>query len=269
MREKENQQVDMSSTMPEDGENHHHHQQPTAQRLGQRWMLLGHVTDAWKRFSRVLRRLRSKASCASDEAMRAQLDWSNTEFNDDWFEEVNNGIHVEQWREAYDGRTELRSAAATTGSAEPSVEVEDHRRLVSEPAVHHAGVEAAGRRAEHGASRGVRRQQQQQQQVEAISAASAENGYKGIRRYKTKWVTEIRPTRDSSTIWLGSYQTPGAAARAYDVGTFYCNKKRKHAYNFSDSIDHLPRRDEIDRLPPPQRKIRIQNLAKEVAERQL
>ncbi|CAM6039629.1 unnamed protein product [Sphagnum compactum] len=248
----------MSSTMPEDGENQQ--QQPTAPRLGQRWMLLGHVTDAWKRFSRVLRRLRSKASCASDEAMRAQLDWSNTEFNDDWFEEVaNNGIHEEQWREAYDGRT----AAATTGSAESSVEVEDDRRLVSEPAVHHAGVEAAGRRAEHGASRGVRRQQQQQEE------ARAEHGYRGIRRYKTKWVTEIRPTRDSSTIWLGSYQTPRAAARAYDVGTFYCNKKRKHAYNFPDSIDHLPPRDEIDRLPPPQRKIQIQNLAKEVAERQL
>lgn len=266
MREKENQQVDMSSMMPEDGENQQ--QQPTVQRLGQRWMLLGHVTDAWKRFSRVLRRLRSKASCASDEAMCTQLDWSNTEYDDDWFEEVaKSGIHEEQWREAYDGQTELRSAAATTGSAESSVEVEDHRRLVSEPAVHHAGVEAAGRRAEHGASRGVRRQQQQQE--EANSAASAEHGYRGIRRYKSKWVTEIRPTRDSSTIWLGSYQTPRAAARAYDVGTFYCNKKRKHAYNFSDSIDHLPPRDEIDRLPPPQRKIRIQNLAKEVAERQL
>lgn len=263
MGEKENQQVDMSSIMPEHGENQQ--QQPTVQRLGQRWMLLGHVTDAWKRFSRVLRRLRSKASCASDEAMCTQLDWSNTEYDDDWFEEVaKSGIHEEQWREAYDGQTELRSAAATTGSAESSVEVEDHRRLVSEPVVHHAGVEAAGRPAEHGASRGVRRQQQQQEE-----AASAENGYKGIWRYKTKWVTEIRPTRENSTIWLGSYQSPRAAARAFDVGTFYCNKKRKHAYNFSDSIDHLPPRDEIDRLPPPQRKIRIQNLAKEVAERQL
>jgi len=265
VREKEDQQVDMSSTMPEDDEN----QQQQQQRLGQRWMLLGHVTDAWKRFSRVLRRLRSKASCASDEAMRAQLDWSNTEYDDDWFKELeNNGIHEEQWREAYDGQTELRTAAATTGSAESSVEVEDHTRLVSEPAVHHAGVEEAGRRAENGASRGVRRQQQQQQE-EAISAASAEHGYRGIRRYKTKWVTEIRPTKDSSTIWLGSYQTSRAAARAYDVGTFYCNKKRKHAYNFPDSIDHLPPRDEIDRLPPPQRKIQIQNLAKQVAERQL
>ncbi len=265
MREEENQQVDMSSTMPEDGENQ---QQQEQQRLGQRWMLLGHVTDAWKRFSRVLRRLRSRASCASDEAMRDQLDWSNTEYNDAWFEEVaNKGIHEEQWREAYDGQTELRSAAATTGSVASSVEVEDHRRLVSEPAVYHAGVEAAGRRAEHGASRGVGRQQQQEE--EAISAASAEHGYRGIRRTKTKWVTEIRPTREKSTIWLGSYQTPRAAARAYDVGTFYCNKKRKHPYNFPDSIDHLPPRDEIDRLPPPQRKIQIQNLAKEAAERQL
>jgi hypothetical protein len=264
VREKENQQVDMSSTMPEDGENQ---QQPTAQRLGQRWMLLGHVTDAWKRFSRVLRRLRGKASCASDEAMRAQLDWSNTEFNDDWFKEVeNNGIHEEQWREAYHGQTESRTAAATTGSGESSVEVEDDTRLVSEPAVHLAGVEAAGRRAEHGASRGVRRQQQQQE--EAIIAASAKHGYRGIRRHKTKWVTEIRPTGDSSTIWLGSYQTPQAAARAYDVGTFYCKKKRKHDYNFPDSIDHLPPRDEIDRLPPPQRKTEIKNLANEVAERQ-
>ncbi len=256
--------------MPEDGENQQQQRRRhTEQRLDRRWMLLGHVTDAWKRFSRVLRRLRSKASCASDEAMHDQLDWSNTEYDDDWFEEVaNNGIHEEQRREAYDGQTELRSAAATTGSVASSVEVEDHRRLVSEPAVHHAGVEEAGRRAEHGASRGVRRQQQQQE--EAITAASAEHGYRGIRLHKTKkWVTEIRPTREKSTIWLGSYQTPRAAARAFDVGTFYCNKKRKHDYNFPDSIDHLPPRDEIDRLPPPQRKIQIQNLANEVAERQL
>nr|GMD98565.1 ethylene-responsive transcription factor RAP2-1-like [Ipomoea batatas] len=46
------------------------------------------------------------------------------------------------------------------------------------------------------------------------------NPYKGIRmRKRGKWVAEIRDT--NTRLWRGSYYTPVAAARAYDVALFY------------------------------------------------
>ncbi|CAI8599507.1 unnamed protein product [Vicia faba] len=63
--------------------------------------------------------------------------------------------------------------------------------------------------------------------------------YRGVRKRKWgKWVSEIRLPNSRERIWLGSYDSPQKAARAFDAA-LYCLRGRHATFNFSDSPFHL------------------------------
>ncbi|OVA08314.1 AP2/ERF domain [Macleaya cordata] len=59
--------------------------------------------------------------------------------------------------------------------------------------------------------------------------------YKGVRKRKWgKYVSEIRLPNSRERIWLGSYDTPEKAARAFDAALF-CLRGKKASFNFPNN----------------------------------
>lgn len=79
--------------------------------------------------------------------------------------------------------------------------------------------------------------------MENTSAPERHDGetkYKGVRKRKWgKWVSEIRLPNSRERIWLGSYDSPEKAARAFDAALF-CLRGRHAKFNFPDNPPDIP-----------------------------
>ncbi|KAI3985242.1 hypothetical protein MKX01_039487 [Papaver californicum] len=88
--------------------------------------------------------------------------------------------------------------------------------------------------------------------------------YTGVRKRKWgKYVSEIRLPNSRERIWLGSYDTPEKAARAFDAAS-YCLRGRKANLNFpnrSTKLADMLRGGERSSLTPSE----IQNIAAKFA----
>ncbi|GLJ10407.1 hypothetical protein SUGI_0127640 [Cryptomeria japonica] len=72
------------------------------------------------------------------------------------------------------------------------------------------------------------------------SISKAQQHFKGVRMRKWgKWVSEVRIPNSKARIWLGSYDTPQQAARAYDCAV-YCLRGSNAKFNFPGFLPEIP-----------------------------
>ncbi|XP_050229669.1 dehydration-responsive element-binding protein 1B-like [Mercurialis annua] len=66
--------------------------------------------------------------------------------------------------------------------------------------------------------------------------------YKGVRRRNGKWVCELRhPCNNKSRVWLGTFESPEMAARAYDIAVSALRRNLdSDSFNFPESAHLLP-----------------------------
>ncbi|KAK9048058.1 hypothetical protein SSX86_032979 [Deinandra increscens subsp. villosa] len=64
--------------------------------------------------------------------------------------------------------------------------------------------------------------------------------FRGVRKRKWgKWVSEVRLPNSRNRIWLGSYDTPEKAARAFDAAVF-CLRGKTASFNFPHQTPDIP-----------------------------
>ncbi|WCJ42835.1 Integrase-type DNA-binding superfamily protein [Euphorbia peplus] len=71
--------------------------------------------------------------------------------------------------------------------------------------------------------------------TEAKPGNASDVKFKGVRKRKWgKWVSEVRLPNSRERIWLGSFDSPEKAARAFDAAQF-CLRGRSANFNFPDN----------------------------------
>ncbi|KAJ8767501.1 hypothetical protein K2173_017545 [Erythroxylum novogranatense] len=81
---------------------------------------------------------------------------------------------------------------------------------------------------------------------EQPTSDKTEPKYKGVRKRKWgKWVSEIRLPNSRERIWLGSYDTPEKAARAFDAA-LYCLRGGDAKFNFPGNPPDIADRQSLN-----------------------
>ncbi|XP_073010980.1 ethylene-responsive transcription factor ERF015 [Typha latifolia] len=97
----------------------------------------------------------------------------------------------------------------------------------------------------------------EEESTTVVAGAAKAQGFRGVRmRRWGRWVSEIRIPKSRTRIWLGSYDAPEKAARAYDAAV-YCLRGDSGKFNFPGE-----RRPD---LPDAQRRVLTMNDVKTIA----